>query len=52
MNELKTDVIAQWNADGTIMPLRININSLINHQPSRGLRGTPREKGVGETTAG
>ena len=27
MNELKTDVIAQWNADGTIIPLRIRVHT-------------------------
>ena len=27
MNEIKTDVIAQWNADGTIIPLRIRVHT-------------------------
>ena len=27
MSEIKTDVIAQWNADGTMIPLRIRVHT-------------------------
>ena len=27
MHEIKTDVIAQWNVDGTIIPLRIRVHT-------------------------